>query len=143
MFVWPLFLDFWPFNRMILVKQIDSSKIYRLKGLKPKNKGHMNFFECCDLTKKVYLVEASQVTWRRPIFANRQENFYETRKKIVHLNRFNYEVVIYYAYYTSRRFLNAIHSKKNSKKKIWRSFQRMEYQKSNLHINHKRSTTSD
>ena len=27
-----------------------------MKGLKPKNKGHTNFHECCDLTKKVYLV---------------------------------------------------------------------------------------
>ena len=34
----------------------DSSKIYQFKGLKPKNKGHTNFYECCDLTKKVYLV---------------------------------------------------------------------------------------
>ena len=25
-------------------------------GLKPKNKGHANFYECCDLTKKVYLM---------------------------------------------------------------------------------------
>ena len=25
-------------------------------GLKPKNKGHMNFYECCDLTEKVYLI---------------------------------------------------------------------------------------
>ena len=25
-------------------------------GLKPKNKGQTNFFECCDLTKKVYLL---------------------------------------------------------------------------------------
>ena len=32
----------------------DFSKIYQLKGLKPKNKGHTNFYECCDLTKKVY-----------------------------------------------------------------------------------------
>ena len=24
-------------------------------GLKPENKGHTNFYECCDLTKKVYL----------------------------------------------------------------------------------------
>ena len=31
------------------------TKIYQLKGLKPKNKGHTNFYECCDLTKKVYL----------------------------------------------------------------------------------------
>ena len=26
--------------------------IYRLKGLKPKNMGHTNFYESCDLTKK-------------------------------------------------------------------------------------------
>ena len=30
-------------------------KIFQSKGLKPKNKGHMNFYQCCDLTKKVYL----------------------------------------------------------------------------------------
>ena len=40
------------------LKLIDFSKIYQLKGLKPKNKGHMNFYEYCDLTKKVYLVLA-------------------------------------------------------------------------------------
>ena len=34
----------------------DFRKIYQLKGLKPKNKGHTNFYECCDLTEKVYLV---------------------------------------------------------------------------------------
>ena len=28
------------------------NKIYQLKGLKAKNKGHTNFYECCDLTKK-------------------------------------------------------------------------------------------
>ena len=33
----------------------DFTKFYQLKGLKPKNKGHMNFYECCDLTEKVYL----------------------------------------------------------------------------------------
>ena len=33
----------------------DFSEIYQLKGLKPKNKGHMNVYECYDLTKKVYL----------------------------------------------------------------------------------------
>ena len=37
------------------LKLIDFCKIYQLKGLKPKNKGHTNFCECCDLTKKVYL----------------------------------------------------------------------------------------
>ena len=34
---------------------IDFTKIFQLKGLKPKNKGHTNFYECCDLTEKVYL----------------------------------------------------------------------------------------
>ena len=33
----------------------DFSKTYQLKGLKPKNKGYTNFYECCDLTKSVYL----------------------------------------------------------------------------------------
>ena len=31
---------------------IDLSKIYELKSLEPKNKGHMNFYEHCDLMKK-------------------------------------------------------------------------------------------
>ena len=35
----------------------DFSKIYQLNGLKSKNKGHTNFYECCDLTKKVYLTD--------------------------------------------------------------------------------------
>ena len=26
--------------------------MYQLKCLKPKNKGHTNFYECCDLTKE-------------------------------------------------------------------------------------------
>ena len=37
----------------------DFSKIFRLEGLKPKNKDHTNFYECCDLTKKVYLAYLS------------------------------------------------------------------------------------
>ena len=35
---------------------IDSSKIFQLKSLKPKNNGRTNFYECCDLTKKLYLM---------------------------------------------------------------------------------------
>ena len=35
------------------------TKIFQLKGLKPKNKGHTNFYECCDLTKKLYLAAAA------------------------------------------------------------------------------------
>ena len=42
--MWHLFLSFRSF-----------SKIYQLKCLKPKNKGHANFYECSDLTEKVYL----------------------------------------------------------------------------------------
>ena len=36
------------------LKLKDFAKIYQLKGLKLKSKGHANFYECCDLTKKVY-----------------------------------------------------------------------------------------
>ena len=35
---------------------LQTTKIFQLKGLKPKNKGHTKFYECCDLTKKVYLI---------------------------------------------------------------------------------------
>ena len=42
--------------RLQTFKLIDLIKIFQLKGLKPKSKGHMNFYECCDLTKKVYLL---------------------------------------------------------------------------------------
>ena len=31
-------------------------KTFQLKGLKSKDKSLMNFCECCDLTKKVYVV---------------------------------------------------------------------------------------
>ena len=41
--------------RLQALWMIDFTKIYQFKGLKPKNKGHMNFYECCDLTEKVYL----------------------------------------------------------------------------------------
>ena len=37
------------------LKLKDFSKIHQLKSLRPKNKGHTNFYDCCDLTKKVYL----------------------------------------------------------------------------------------
>ena len=32
------------------------SKIYPLKSLRPKNKGHANFYKCSDLTNKYYLI---------------------------------------------------------------------------------------
>ena len=35
---------------------IDFTKILQWKGLKPKSKGHTNFYESCDLTKKVNLL---------------------------------------------------------------------------------------
>ena len=31
-------------------------KIRQLKGMNPKFKDQMNFYECCDLMKKVYLI---------------------------------------------------------------------------------------
>ena len=39
----------------------DFSKIYQLKGMKSKNKGHTNFYECCDLTEKDNLMYISLV----------------------------------------------------------------------------------
>ena len=39
------------------LQSIDFSKIFWLKGLKPNNKCYMNFYECCELTKKVCLVK--------------------------------------------------------------------------------------
>ena len=44
--MWPLFQGFRLFNLQILIESL------QLKGLKPKNKGRTNFYECCDLTKK-------------------------------------------------------------------------------------------
>ena len=42
----------------------DFTEIFQLKGLKLENKGHTNFYECCDLTKKVYLSIPILLTWR-------------------------------------------------------------------------------
>ena len=53
----PLFLKSVAFVfKLQTLRSKDFSKLYRLKGLKPQNKGHMNFYECCVLTKKAYLV---------------------------------------------------------------------------------------
>ena len=38
---------------------------FQLKGPKPKNKGQTNFYECCDLTKKVYLAVHTYIETRR------------------------------------------------------------------------------
>ena len=46
----------WPLIDGFLVK------IYQLKGLQPKNKGHTNFYEFCDLTEKVYLAAFAAAT---------------------------------------------------------------------------------
>ena len=43
------------------VKLMDFTNIFQFKGLKPKNKGHANFYESSDLTKKVYLAKIAQV----------------------------------------------------------------------------------
>ena len=45
------------------LKLIDFTKIFQLKGLKPKNKGHKNYYECCDSTKKLYLVVHTHTTY--------------------------------------------------------------------------------
>ena len=45
-------LCFWASDNLM----IDFTKIFQLKGLKLKDKGHTNFYECCNLTKKVYLL---------------------------------------------------------------------------------------
>ena len=51
---------------------IDFTKIYQLKGLKPKNKSRTNFYECCDLTEKVYLIYIVyyilHILWKAPFF---------------------------------------------------------------------------
>ena len=38
---------------------------FQLKGPKPKNKGQTNFYECCDLMKKVYLAVHTYIETRR------------------------------------------------------------------------------
>ena len=53
------------------------SKIYQLKGLKPKDKGHTNFYEFRDLTKKVYLgapmvAVAAVVAKRETVYRNNE-----------------------------------------------------------------------
>ena len=45
-------LSFWTSDPLIDI----FCKINQLKGLKPKKKGHTNFYECCNLTKKVDLI---------------------------------------------------------------------------------------
>ena len=55
--MWPLFFG------LQTLELIDFSIILWLKGLKSKNKGHRNFYECCDLTKKVYLTYLCTSRW--------------------------------------------------------------------------------
>ena len=66
---------------------MDSTKIIQLNGLKPKNKGQTNFYECCNLTKK----SISKVNipnhlwlwhlWPMTIFVSAK--FYHTKKKLL------------------------------------------------------------
>ena len=42
-----------------LIESKSLNIIFQLKGLKPKNKGHTNFYECCDMTEKVYLPQVA------------------------------------------------------------------------------------
>ena len=56
------------------------SRIFQLKGLKSKDKGQANFYECCDLTKKVYLVEvASSQLMQYGIFIRVEHSVYSKR----------------------------------------------------------------
>ena len=80
--MWPLFFGFRPFNCK------DFGKIYQLKGLKPKNKGHTNFYECCDLTIKVYLIHTTSSSVIR----------YSHFKWVYYLSRLKAETKRYYYY---------------------------------------------
>ena len=55
---------------------INFTKIFQLKGLKPKNKGHTNLYECCGLTKKrissLYISEFCHIGEKRTSFWKRQ-----------------------------------------------------------------------
>ena len=42
-------------ENLLIAKEFFRSKV--VKSLKSKNKGQTNFYECCDLTKKVYLTK--------------------------------------------------------------------------------------
>ena len=44
---------------------MDFTNIFQLKDPKPKNKGQTNFYECCDLMKKVYLAVHTYIETRR------------------------------------------------------------------------------
>ena len=55
-------LCFWASDALI----VDCNKTFQWKGLKPKNKGHANFYECCDLMEKVYLRAAIYSDQQKP-----------------------------------------------------------------------------
>ena len=84
MFVWLLFLGF----RTLESKYF--SKIYQSKGPKPKNIGRRNFYDCCDLTKKVYLYY---------IFWKFLQNSFSTYKWILHSTQ-HIVAVLSFMYYT-------------------------------------------
>jgi len=47
---------------------IEFTKIYQLKGLKPKNNGHINFYERCDLIKiSIYLENTVLSIWDKAV----------------------------------------------------------------------------
>ena len=46
-------------------------------GLKPKNKGHTNFYECCDLMEKVYLMYIRRyLLWKCKHIVHSQEHIF-------------------------------------------------------------------
>ena len=59
---------------------IDDTKVYQLKSLKPKSNDQTNVYDCCDLTKKVYLIvhvqayRAVRPLHNHPMKANESKN---------------------------------------------------------------------
>ena len=54
---------------------IDLSNVYRLKGLKPRNIGYTNFYECCDLTKKVPISSIIYIIMFLKMYISEEKNY--------------------------------------------------------------------
>ena len=57
------------------------TKIFQLKHLKPKHKGHTNFYECCNLMKKVYLCRTVFIFFQRIIIV--RMNTFQSQKAYI------------------------------------------------------------
>ena len=51
------------------------SNVYRLKGLKPRNIGYTNFYECCDLTKKVPISSIIYIIMFLKMYISEEKNY--------------------------------------------------------------------